>query len=255
VSFDVAADSYGRFMGRYSEPLAVEFAGVLDLAAGQRALDVGCGPGALTARLVEVLGVESVAAVDPSASFVEAARERFPGADVREAFAENLPFADDSFDIAAAELVVHFMPDPVAGIAEMARVTRTGGLVAACVWDFAGGNDPLSTFWAAVRSIDPAADDESELPGTREGQLVDYIERAGLSNVHGSLLTVTVRTETFEQWWTPFTLGVSPAGDHVAQLDDAGRERLRLRCKSLLPEGPIDVVAAAWCATGIKTLV
>ncbi len=137
VSFDVAADAYDRFMGRYSQLLSPQMADLAGVRPGQRVLDVGCGPGALTAELVTRLGPEGVGAVDPSEPFVAAARARHPGVDVSQASAEELPFADGSFDAALAQLVVHFMKDPVAGLAEMARVTRPGGVVAACVWDHA----------------------------------------------------------------------------------------------------------------------
>src|SRR5687768_5463447 len=129
-------------MGRYSVPLAPRFAAFAAVAAPQRVLDVGCGPGALTAELVRRLGPAAVSAVDPSEPFVAAARERHPGVDVRRAAAEQLPCGDGEFDAALAQLVVHFMADPVAGIREMARVTREGGVVAACVWDHAGGQGP-----------------------------------------------------------------------------------------------------------------
>jgi ubiquinone/menaquinone biosynthesis C-methylase UbiE len=156
MSFNVTAVAYGRFMGRYSEPLAVQFAEFADVRAGQQALDVGCGPGALTAQLVERLGADAVAAIDPSPPFVEAIHSRFPEIDARSGVAEDLPFADNSYDVALAQLVVHFMSDPVSGLREMARVTRPGGLVAACVWDHAGGGSPLATFWQAAHDIDPA---------------------------------------------------------------------------------------------------
>ena len=176
MSFDVTADAYGRFMGRFSEPLAVRFVEQARVRRGQRALDVGCGPGALTAQLVERLGTEAVSAVDPSAPFVAAARDRFPGVDVRSGAAEQLPYPDDSFDLALAQLVVHFMADPVAGLREMARVTRPGGLVAACVWDHAGGGGPLASFWQAVHDLDPQAAGESGLAGAREGHLTELCE-------------------------------------------------------------------------------
>ena len=246
MSFDVNADAYARFMGRYSEPLAVQFADLADVASGDRALDVGCGPGALTARLVERLGADAVSAVDPSPTFVEAVRARLPGVDARAGFAEQLPFHDNTFDAAMAQLVVHFMGDPVAGLREMARVTRPGGVVAACVWDHAGGGGPLAAFWRAVREIDPGAHDESELPGAREGHLAQLCEAAGLQHVEPTTLSVAASFPTFDDWWEPFTLGVGPAGAYVAGLDEAAREALRDRCAQLLPPAPFEVAASAW---------
>ena len=173
MRFAVDADAYDRFMGRYSVRLAPSFADFAQVASGQRVLDVGCGPGALTTELVRRLGAAAVAAVDPSEQFVAAARERHPGVDVRVAAAEELPFADAEFDAALAQLVVHFMDDPVRGLAEMARVTRDGGVVAACVWDHAGGQTPLAPFWDAVHELDPNAADESRLAGGHEGHLTE----------------------------------------------------------------------------------
>ena len=247
MSFNVSADAYARFMGQYAEPLAAQFAELADVRPGQRALDVGCGPGALTAQLVQRLGAASVAAVDPSDSFVEATRTRLPDADVRSGVAESLPFPDDSFDLALAQLVVHFMTDPVAGLREMARVTRAGGTVAACVWDHAGGGGPLSTFWRAVRDMDADAHDESDLAGAREGHLAELCDAAGLANIESASLTVRVRFATFADWWEPFTLGVGPAGAYVAQLDESRRELLRTQCEQRLPSAPFEVAASAWC--------
>src|SRR3954451_8818242 len=251
MSFDVAADAYSRFMGRFSEPLSYLFAHDAPLSPGDRALDVGCGAGALTARLVERLGVDQVSAVDPSESFVAATRERFPGIDVQLGAAEALPFADDAFDAALAQLVVHFMSDPVAGIREMARVTRPGGMVAACVWDLAGGTSPLSTFWSAARDLDPAVVDESRLPGVRRWDLIGLAEEAGLEDITAPVLALAVPFSTFDEWWEPYTFGVGPAGSYVAGLDDERRIALRDRCAALLPPGPFDVVAQAWSIQGI----
>jgi SAM-dependent methyltransferase len=247
VGFDVAADAYGRFMGRYSEPLAEQFVQLAGVQVGQQALDVGCGPGALTAVLVERLGPGSVTAIDPSTPFVKATRARFPEVDVRTGAAEELPFDDDSFDVVLAQLVVHFMTDPVAGLREMARVTRPGGLVAASVWDHAGGAGPLATFWRAVREIDPDAHDESGLAGAREGHLAELCGAAGLTQVESTTLTVAVASPTFDDWWEPYTLGVGPAGDYVARLDAAQRDDLRRRCAQALPPAPFEITASAWC--------
>lgn len=247
MTFDVAADSYTRFMGRYSQPLAVHFAELADVQAGHRALDVGCGPGALTAQLVERLGADAVSALDPSPAFVAAIRARFPEVDVRSGVAEHLPFPNDCFDLALAQLVVPFMTDAVSGLMEMARVTRPGGLVAACVWDHAGRGGPLTTFWRAVHDTDPGARDEAELAGAREGHLAELCGAAGLTHIEQTTLTVKVRYATFADWWEPFTLGVGPAGDYVTQLDERGRDVLRTRCSQLLPPAPFEVAASAWC--------
>ena len=248
MSFDVGADAYGEFMGRFSEPLAVRFDALIDARPGQRALDVGCGPGALTSALVHRLGAASVVAVDPSSSFVSAARRRLPGVRVEQATAEHLPFADDSFDLAVAQLVVHFMTEPVPGIREMARVTRPGGVVAACVWDHAGAQGPLATFWQAARDLDPGVHDESALPGVRDGHLVELFEHAGLAHARQTTLTVQASFADVAAWWQPFTLGVGPAGAYVQTLDAGHRERLRSRCAQLLPAGPFTVDATAWVA-------
>jgi len=247
MTFDVTADAYARFMGRFSEPLAVRFAELVEARAGQRALDVGCGPGALTAQLVERLGMNAVSAIDPSASFVAAIRARFPGIDVRSGVAEHLPFPDAGFDLTLAQLVVHFMSDPVSGLSEMARVTRPGGLVAACVWDHAGDGGPLSSFWRAVHDVDPDAHDESGLAGAREGHLAELCQVAGLTDVEPTTLTVRIPFATFTDWWEPFTLGVGPAGAYVARLEKPACDLLQIRCAQLLPPAPFEITASAWC--------
>jgi hypothetical protein len=132
----------------------------------------------------------------------------------------------------------------------MARVTRSGGAVAACVWDFAGGRAPLSVFWAAARELDPEAMDESNLAGAREGHLGELLHQAGLRNVEAGSLSVEVEHQTFEEWWEPFTLGVGPAGAYVSGLADAERDRLRELCRSLLPSPPFTVTARAWAVRG-----
>src|SRR5438477_2533620 len=223
MSFSVAADAYDRFMGRYSTPLAPRFAEFAGIADGTRALDVGCGPGALSAELVSRAVV--VSAVDPSESFVDAVRARHPGVDVRRASAEELPFGDGEFDATLAQLVVHFMADPVAGLREMARVTRAGGTVAACVWDHAGGGGPLSAYWSAAQELDPDVADESRLAGARRGHLTELFAAAGLREIEEAAISVDVEHPTFEEWWEPFTLGVGPAGAFVARLDRTRQAR------------------------------
>jgi SAM-dependent methyltransferase len=251
VMFEVTADAYGRFMGRYSEPLAAGFADLAGVRENGRALDVGCGPGALTAVLVDRLGPGNVAAVDPSPPFVAAARERFPAADVRQAPAEELPFEDDTFDVVLAQLVVSFMADPVRGLAEMARVARPGGTVAACVWDLAGRRSPLDPFWAAAQDVTPGVRDETGMPGARVGHLAELIAAAGLPDAESLELAVDVRYGSFEDWWQPYTLGVGPAGAHVASLSPSQQDRLRDRCRELLPQPPFTRRAVALAARAV----
>jgi SAM-dependent methyltransferase len=251
MGFDVAAAAYDRFMGRYSVLLSPQLADLAGVKPGQRALDVGCGPGALTSELVTRLGPTAVAAVDPSRPFVAAARLRNPGVDVLQASAEHLPFPDHEFDAALAQLVVHFMNDPVAGLAEMARVTRQDGVVAACVWDHAGGEGPLSLFWQAARQLDPGVDDESQLAGAREGHLAELFEAAGLRETEETMISASLEHPSFEAWWEPFTGGVGPAGSYVASLDPERRAELRETCRRLLPDAPFVLSARAWAARGV----
>jgi SAM-dependent methyltransferase len=251
MSFDVAAEAYDRFMGRYSVPLSPQLADLAGVTAGQHVLDVGCGPGALTSELVRRVGAGNVAAVDPSEPFVAAVAARNPGVIVQRAAAEDLPFADGRFDATLAQLVVHFMTDPVAGLTEMARVTRSGGVVAACVWDFAGERAPLSDFWAAARELDPQVDDESRLAGVREGDLVELMDAAGLRDVSEATLIVRLEHPTFDAWWEPYLGGVGPAGSLVAGLSPQRQVELRERCRARLPDAPFVQTAVAWAARGL----
>ena len=251
MGFDVAAESYDRFMGRYSVLLSPQMADLADVHAGQRVLDVGCGPGALTAELVARVGAANVVAVDPSEPFVAAVRARYPGVAALRASAEHLPFEAGSSDATLAQLVIHFMSDPVAGLREMARVTRRDGVVAACVWDHGGQHGPLKDFWAAAREIDPNVDDESRLAGVREGHLAALSADAGLRDIVERTLSVSLEHPTFESWWEPFTGGVGPAGSFVASLDPERRTELRELCRSRLPPAPFTLTALAWAVRGL----
>ncbi|MFV8162856.1 class I SAM-dependent methyltransferase [Mycobacterium sp. 134] len=247
MGFAVPPDAYTRFMGRYAGPLAEVFAAFSGVGAGDKVLDVGCGPGALTAQLLS-LGAQ-VAAIDPSPPFVDAIRTRFPDIDVRRGTAEELPYDTAAFDAALAQLVVHFMADPVIGVRQMARVTRRGGVIAACVWD--GPTGALAPFWEAVHLIDPDAEDEALLSGARNGHLSEIFEAAGLRGVEERALAVDVVHPTFEEWWEPYTFGVGPAGDYVHGLDDDRRTHLESVAREHLGNGPFTVTATAWAARGM----
>jgi ubiquinone/menaquinone biosynthesis C-methylase UbiE len=251
MSFAVPAEAYDRYMGRYSRLLAPRFADFAGVAAGQRVLDVGCGPGALTSELGRRVDPDAISAVDPSETFVAAARERHPGADVHQAAAEHLPFEAGTFDAALAQLVVHFMADPGAGLREMGRVTRDGGVVAACVWDHEGGHGPLSPFWEAALQLEPDIETESGGVGAGQGQLRQLLAEAGLRDVEETTLSVGVEHPSFEEWWDPFTLGVGPAGDYVAALDVTRRAELRERCRRTLPTAPFVLRARVWASRGL----
>jgi SAM-dependent methyltransferase len=252
VSFLASADAYDRSMGRYSTLIAPQLADFAAVETGQRVLDVGCGPGALTSELVRRLGADFVSAVDPSETFVAAARDRHPGVDVLLGSAEQLPFADDAFDGALAQLVVHFMADPRQGLSEMVRVIYAGGVVAACVWDHAGGQGPLSLFWDVARELDPEVEDESQLVGAHEGDLRGLFHAAGLGEVEETALAVSVKHPSFDDWWEPFTLGVGPAGSYTAALDTRRQTLLRERCRDALPPASFVLRAQAWAARGTR---
>jgi SAM-dependent methyltransferase len=221
-----------------------------EVRSGMRVIDVGCGPGVLTGELAARVGPAAVSAIDPSEQFVAAARERHPEVDVQRASAEHLPYSGGTFDAALAQLVVHFMTDPLAGLTEMRRVTRPGGNVAACVWDHAGGRGPLSVFWEAARALDPTVEDGSQRAGASEGSLEELFASAGLHDVEGALLSVTLEQPSFEEWWLPYTFGVGPGRSFMAALDSEQVAELRERCRALLPEPPFRLTFLAWAARG-----
>jgi ubiquinone/menaquinone biosynthesis C-methylase UbiE len=251
VSFEITGDAYDRFMGRYSTKLSPQLADLAGVAAPQRVLDVGCGPGALTDELVRRVGAASVAAVDPSESFVGVVKERQPEVSVQRAAAEDLPFRDGEFDASLAQLVVHFMRDPVAGLREMARVTRPDGAIAACTWDHVpGGEGALSVFFTASKRLDPNAPAETGRPGARKGHLGELFRAAGIREVEETPLIASVVHPTFNDWWAPFMLGVGPVGEYLATLDEAQLELLKDLCREELPPEPFTVNARAWAARG-----
>ena len=254
MSFAISGGDYDRFMGRYSERLAPAFADFAGVEAGMRALDVGCGPGALTAELARRLGAERVAAADPAEHFAEACRARVPGADVRAAPAEQLPFEDASHDVALAQLVVNFMRDADAGAAQMRRVVRDGGTVAACTWAAGDGMQMLQVFWgAAAELVDPAAGGaESRMRYRTREELAELAAGAGLADVQVERLAVEASYEGFEDFWEPVATAPGPVGAFYARIDDGQRAQVREECRRRLgdPGGPFTLAAAAWAVRG-----
>jgi ubiquinone/menaquinone biosynthesis C-methylase UbiE len=252
-TFGAPAEVYDRFVGRYSRELARALIAAAGVRPGSRALDVGCGPGALATELVALLGAAQVAAVDPSAPFVEACRRRLPGVRVELAAAETLPFADAEFDHALAQLVVNFMSDPPAGVRELRRVTRPGGTVAAAVWDYAGEMTLLRRFWDAALALDPSARDEGRfMPYCDPEQLAELWSACELAQVSVSAVIVGADYDGFEDLWQPLELGVGPAGAHVASLPAERRAVLKrdFRHRLGVAEAPFRLTARAWLATG-----
>lgn len=248
-----AAAAYDRFVGRYSPQLAAAMSAAARIAPGQRALDVGCGSGALLAELAERLGAENVTGIDPSESFAEAARARVAGARVLVGSAEALPLADDEVDATLSQLVVNFLSDPARGLSEMARVTCGGGVVAGCVWDYRGEMTMLRAFWDAALWLDPTAADEGAVMrfATPE-ELRALWDDTGLEDVEVGPLVVQASYEDFDDLWEPFTRGVGPAGSHTASLAGEAQDTLRDEFRRRLgdPKGPFTLSARAWRAVG-----
>jgi SAM-dependent methyltransferase len=254
-TFRAAAETYDRHVGRYAPALGaalIEFAGI---EPGMRALDVGCGPGALTGQLVRRLGAMNVRAAEPSEPFAEACRQRV-GVEVVSAPAEALPFEDGSFDVALSQLVVNFMSDARAGVGEMVRVTRPGGLVASCVWDYAGEMTLLRVFWDAAREVDPeraaAADEGVVMRWCGEGELGELWQAAGLSDVRTGELVVSAAYADFDDLWAPLPTGIAPSGAFCKSLDADGQSELReaYRRRLGVGDGPFELTARAWAAVG-----
>ena len=246
--FNVSDKSYDNFMGRYSMRLAPLFADFVGIESGQRVLDVGAGTGALTAELIR-RGAEAAAA-DPSPPFVAALHERFPDIGVHEAPAEELPWPDESFDAALAQLVLSFMRDAPAGLAEMRRVVRPGGVVAACMWD-REGMDMLAAVSRTQQVLDPSR------PGSE--QQTNYRSRAEIEGLFGDgvemeLLEVEAGYSGIDEFWNAIADGAGPAGAWAASLDEAQRERAREEIHRQIgePAGAFSLTGRAWAAKATR---
>jgi SAM-dependent methyltransferase len=236
-----ASDSaYDKFMGRFSSRLAPVFADFAGIRNGMRVLDVGAGTGALTAELARRDSI--VYAVEPSPQFVAALQQRFPGIDAREGGAERLPWPDESFDAALAQLVLTFMSDAQAGVREMNRVVAPGGIVAACMWD----RDEMQLLAAISRTRSAlGAEPEPSRYRTREEIAALFGPAATID-----LLSVEADYVDFEDFWSSLLGGAGPAGAWAASLDGEQREAARAELFRQLgePDGPFTLTGRAWAA-------
>lgn len=252
-----SGDLYEPYVGRWSRLVAREFLAWLDAPAGLAWLDMGCGTGALAAAVLATTGPVRVAGVDPSAGFLEFARQRLgTRAELMQGDAQALPFADAGFDRVVSGLVLNFVPDQPRAAAEMARVARPGGEIALYVWDYAGRMELMRHFWDAAAALDPAAaelDEGRRSPICRPEPLRQLFEAAGLSHVEVRAIDVPTVFRDFDDYWSPFLGGQAPAPRYCMSLSEEGRAELRERLRRTLPvesDGSIRLVARAWAVRG-----
>jgi SAM-dependent methyltransferase len=252
-------DPYERYVGRWSRRVAPRFLAWLAVPAGQRWLDVGCGTGALCAAIAGQVSPAALAGVEPSEGFLKTAQRHLDGkATLRGGNAAAIPFDDAAFDAVVCGLVLNFVPDPRAALAEMARVTRRGGVIAAYVWDYAGRMELMRAFWDAAVALDPDAarlDEGPRFPLCRPEALTELFSGAGLAEVATTALDVPTIFESFDDYWQPFLGGQGPAPAYAMSLDEASRARLRERLRARLPaqaDGSIPLTARAWAVRGVR---
>lgn len=250
-------DPYERYVGRWSRRVAPAFLEWLDVPAGLRWLDVGCGTGALSAAIVGACSPASVDAVEPSEGFLQSARSNLGDrVALHAANATSIPLRDDAVDVVVSALVLNFVPDARAALAEMQRVCADGGTVAAYVWDYAGRMDLMRYFWDAAVALDPAIaklDEGARFPVCRPDALRSLFAAAGLDAIDVTALDVATRFADFDDYWSPFLGGNGPAPAYAMSLDASARERLRERIAARLPisaDGSIDLLARAWAVRG-----
>jgi len=253
-------ESYELFMGRWSRHLARSFVSWLDVPSGRHWLEIGCGTGALTARVCEQAEPASVVAIDSSPHYVAHARASFPEPRVRflEAGIDALPPREGGYDAVVSSLVLNFIPDPIAGVAAMRAVTSGGGLVAACVWDYAAGMGFLRRFWDAAVALDPAArahDEGVRFPICSPPALETAFGRAGFRQVEVDSFEIPTRFRDFEDYWRPFVGGPGPAPGYLASLPEKKQRALSERIEASLPrerDGSIHLKARAWAVRARK---
>jgi SAM-dependent methyltransferase len=250
--------AYEPYVGRWSRLVARQFAPWLGTAPGRRWLDVGCGTGVLTRAILELAEPSEVVGLDPSDGFLAYARAQTtdPRARFELGDARCLPFESGVFDAVASGLVLNFVPDPAQGLAEMTRVVRPGGTVAAYVWDYADRMQLIRRCWDAVIELDPAAidlDESRRFPICQPPALTGLFEAAGLGRVEVLAIDVPTDFLDFDDYWSPFLAGQGPAPGYVASLDDERRSALRESVRVRLPiapDGSIHRIARAWAIRG-----
>ena len=251
-------DAYERYMGRWSRQLAPRFLQGLGVPSARRWLDVGCGTGALARAILDQCAPSTVIGVDPSAGFLDAARERLPPQVVlHQAAADGLPLADAAVDATVSALVLNFVPDAPAALREMVRVTVHGGLLAACVWDYAQKMDLIRLYWDAAAQLGllaPGLDQGERFPICRPEALQTAFTGAGLRDVRAWPIEIEMRFVDFDDYWQPFLGGQGPAPAHAMSLDGSARERLRDHLAERIArqaDGSIVLAARAWAASGV----
>jgi SAM-dependent methyltransferase len=256
VLFLAGSEAYDRHMGRYSRELSGPFIALAGVSPGMSVLDVGCGTGALTRALADLVGAERVSAVDPSEAFVATCRSRVEGAEVLVAGAESLPFADGRFDAVLSQLVVNFVDNARAAVSEMRRVARPGAVVAGCVWDYRGGMTLLRSFWDAAIDLglpDAAGRDQGRtMPFCTPVELMDLWQAAELDEVQAGEISAAAEYASFDELWAPYHQGISPAGMYVTSLSASDRAALRAELFARLggPQGQFKLSARGFWARG-----
>ena len=250
-------DPYELYVGRWSRQVAPRFLAWLAIPAGQRWLDVGCGTGALCAAILDHCAPASVTGVEPSQGFLDTAGQRLGArAKLRQGDAQKIPLPDAAVDETVSGLVLNFVPDAAAGVAEMARVTRGGGLIGGYVWDYAGKMELMRYFWDAAVALDAAAaklDEGPRFPLCKPDAFAGLLERAGLRDVRTTAIDVPTPFASFDDYWHPFLGGQGPAPAYAMSLDEPGRVRLRERIRERIPrqaDGSISLIARAWAFRG-----